>query len=128
MQRICAKCGGPIPPKTNRGKDRKYCLECSPPRGTKPRKPAKPRVAVHPTTIVAATESELDAADVLGTSSGQAAMLLARRIQSDIDSGSSLAQLVRQLRESVASAIGEAVPAESDPLDELRARRERRSG
>lgn len=127
MQRVCAKCGGQIPPKTNRGKDRKYCLDCSPPRGRSPqKKPAKPR-PVKAETIVSATRAELAAAGVDGTSSGLAAILLAERIASNVDSGSSLAQLVRQHRESVAFAIGDAEPAQADPLDELKSRRERRS-
>ena len=127
MQRVCAKCGGPIPPKTNSGKDRKYCLKCSPPRGATPRKPAKPRSQVRSVTIVDATAAELDAAGVAGTSVGLTALMLARRIQADVDSGSSLANLARQLRETMTAALALAAPAEADPLDELTARRDRRS-
>ena len=76
---------------------------------------------------MSATRAELAAAGVDGTSSGLAAILLAERIASNVDSGSSLAQLVRQHRESVAFAIGDAEPAQADPLDELKSRRERRS-
>jgi len=63
---------------------------------------------------------------MLDSHQGQAALLLARRMESGDDAGAALAQMVRQLRETMASALSSAVPDEVDPVDELRARRDRR--
>lgn len=69
--------------------------------------------------------AELGAAGVLDSSAGRAALLLAERIEFGENSGSAVAQMVRQLHDSMARATAAQV-AEVDPVDELRARRERR--
>ncbi len=75
---------------------------------------------------MATVTAELTAAGMLDSHQGQAALLLARRMESGDDTGAALAQMVRQLRETMASALSSAVPDEVDPVDELRARRDRR--
>lgn len=75
---------------------------------------------------MATVTAELTAAGMLDSHQGQAALLLARRMESGDDAGAALAQMVRQLRETMASALSSAVPDEVDPVDELRARRDRR--
>lgn len=69
--------------------------------------------------------AELATAGMLDSHQGQAALLLARRMESGDDTGAALAQMVRQLRETMTSALLSAVPDEVDPVDELRARRDR---
>lgn len=76
--------------------------------------------------MVATVTAELTAAKMLDTHQGQAALLLAHEMQSGNATGAALAQLVRQLRETMASALASQEPAEVDPLDELRAKRESR--
>lgn len=124
--RTCTKCGAQIPLQTGRGMRRKYCQTCSPSR-KKPQKPGKPAQA--PTarrSVVSVVTAELTEAGMLDSHQGQAALLLAQRLESGDDTGAALAQMVRQLRETMASALSSAVPDEVDPVDELRARRDRR--
>lgn len=74
----------------------------------------------------AATAVELERAGRLETALGQLALALARRIDAgDAETGSSLAALARQHRETLAEAVRDAQQA-VDPLDELRKRRERK--
>lgn len=71
-----------------------------------------------------ATMLALQEAGKLGTPGGQAALVLARRIDgSDRDTASGLAAMVVRLRETVAELVAD-VPAEDDLLDELARRRE----
>lgn len=75
---------------------------------------------------MAATEAKLAAAGRLDGPEGQAALILATRIEhAEAETGSAVASLVRQLHETLAEALKDASGAAS-PLDELRARRERR--
>lgn len=74
-------------------------------------------------TLVSATRAELTAAGRLGSSLGQAAMLLARRLESEeVETGSSIAALVREHRAALAEATAGAVIVE-DPLDQMAAAR-----
>lgn len=80
-------------------------------------------------SLAAAARGELAAVGRDRTAAGQAVLVLARRIDANsAESGSSLAAMVREFRAALAGALegaGEAV----DPVDELRARRDRkRSG
>jgi hypothetical protein len=78
-----------------------------------------------PAGVEAAITAELAAAGRTATSSGQSALALARRIDAGAgEPGSALAAMVRELRAALADAVkdGQAV---ANPLDELRARRER---
>lgn len=76
--------------------------------------------------LAAATAAELDQAGRLETAVGQAALALAARIDGGIrETGAALAALVREHRATLAEAVRGAAKA-ADPLDELRARRERK--
>ncbi|MFJ4735277.1 hypothetical protein ACIP6V_23890 [Streptomyces sp. NPDC088770] len=80
-------------------------------------------------SLAAAARGELAAVGRDRTAAGQAVLVLARRIDANsAETGSSLAAMVREFRAALAGALegaGEAV----DPVDELRARRDRkRSG
>jgi hypothetical protein len=77
-----------------------------------------------PAGLVEATRRELEAADRLDTVLGHQALELARRIVSPMSTGSSVATLSRELRTVMTEATAGAVLA-ADPLDELRARRDR---
>ena len=73
--------------------------------------------------LEAVTARELEAADRLDTVFGQAALVLARRIESPMETGSSIASMTKQLRETMADALKGAQQV-ADPLDEIRARRD----
>lgn len=118
--RLCAKCGGPLPVQTGRGRRRIKCETCSPSR-VKPRRASWSK-GLSPKGLVAATRAELDAAGVAGSMAGQAALILAERVEFGQDSGSAVAQMVRQLHESLARALAGVAPAVADPVEVARAR------
>lgn len=76
--------------------------------------------------LAGAIQRELSAAGRLDTYLGQQALMLADRIGSSMDTGSSVAALSRELREVMAKAL-DGVKVAADPLDELRARRAAKS-
>ena len=80
--------------------------------------------------LVAAVEAELDAAGRRGSVAGQAALLLAHRVESGRDGGSAVASLARQLVLTMGEALAGAHVPES-PLQRIRdelADRRRRLG
>lgn len=125
MTKSCAKCGGPLPVQTGRGRRRTKCESCSPSRVAKPKTTARPTAPSSADGLLAATRAELDAAGRAGSHAGQAALLLAERVEFGENSGSAVAQMVRQLHDTMTRALADVV-AEVDPVDELRSRRERR--
>lgn len=75
-----------------------------------------------------ATLAELNAGGRAESASGKAALALAKRIDSGLhETGSSLAALVREHRAALADALKGGKRA-ANPVDELRARRERKLG
>lgn len=73
-----------------------------------------------------AATAELESAGRLRSASGEAALALARRVDaSQGETGSGVASLVREYRAAMAEALKDA-ETESDPLDEIRLRRERK--
>ncbi len=84
-----------------------------------------------PVGIAAATEAELRAAGRLETAKGQAALLLARRLETaTADTGSAVASLARQWQSALEAALahaGQEASALSRARDELAARRAARS-
>lgn len=81
-----------------------------------------------PGPVELAAARELEEASRLHTPHGQAALVLARRLDcATADTGSSVAAVVRQLRDTMTSALAGAHPA-ADPVDELRRRRDRKLG
>jgi len=76
-----------------------------------------------PAGVLVATRAELDAAGRSTTSLGAAALALAARIDSNLDTGSALAALVKQHSATVAEAV-KGAQVSASPLDELRRRRD----
>lgn len=69
--------------------------------------------------VVAATRRELEDAERLETALGQAALVLARRVESDRDTGSAAAALTREWRATLAEAV-KGAGAQASPLDRAR--------
>jgi len=122
----CEKCGNPLPIQLGRGRRRKFCPDCSRSKG-RPAAVSKFQ-PVEVSGIYSATHAELEAAGVLQTSDAQAALLLARRIESEIDPGSAIAQMVKSLREAKHAALSATETEVADPVDEFTAKRREREG
>ncbi len=75
--------------------------------------------------FVGSIRAELEAAGRLESSLGQQALLLARKLGTPMDTGSSSASLSRELRAVMAEAL-RGVAGVADPLDELGALRVRK--
>lgn len=126
MDRVCAACGSSLERAHPR---RKYCDDRCKMRfhsGARAdegeREDAKPSDGIQSTE--AATMLALGEVGKLGTPSGQAALVLARRIDvSHMDTGAGLASMVKRLQETVDQLVSEA-PVDDDPVDELTRRRE----
>jgi hypothetical protein len=90
---------------------------------------AEPAAAMPPdpdSELWAATLNELTAAGRVSSPAGVAALILARRIDTPgSETGAGLAALVKQHGATLADAL-KGARAEVNPLDELRARRERK--
>jgi hypothetical protein len=125
VRKQCAVCSAEFEAKR---KTAKYCSRrCSMRASRQPKAEADAVMPVDPDSeLWTATLDELTSAGRVASSSGQAALILARRIDSASgETGSGLAALVKQHGASLADAL-KGARAESNPLDELRARRERK--
>lgn len=134
MRKSCGVCGNSFEAKRAAAK---YCGEVCrkraqrQPGGVKaadvaPTPPAADEPSPEPGPTAAATTAELERADRLNTAIGQAALVLAKRIDaSSTETGGSLASLVREHRATMAEALRD-TDGQADPLDELRTRRERK--
>jgi len=115
-----------LPLPSGRGRPRTRCEVCAP---SEKRPPARQLKVTSGKGVVAATLSELEAADAVDSSAGQAALTIAAAIASGDERGAALAALVKQLGATLTSATSHAEP-EADPIqalrDELAARREHR--
>lgn len=136
MQRSCVICAKPFeasrPSAAYCGATcRKRASRAAKPGGDKPSRQAagRPRPASTPVSgeddVAAAVLAELQAADRDGSALGRQAIALARRM-AEFDTGSSMAALSRELRAVMAEALGDQAQATLDPLDELKARRDRK--
>ena len=77
-------------------------------------------------SLTVATLAELEAAEMSASSLGQAALMLARRLDApSMDTGSSIAALVREHRATLTAAVDAGKVAE-DPLDQLAQQRRQR--
>jgi hypothetical protein len=95
-------------------------------RQPKPGEPAATMPVDPDSELWTATLDELTSATRVASASGQAALLLARRLDSGLtETGSSVAAMIREHRAALADAL-KGARAETNPLDELRARRERK--
>lgn len=127
MQRACDSCGEEY--EARRPSSRFCSTRCRvrAQRGAVQRPPepiAEPRQAT--SGVTGATWAALEAAGRVDTPLGQAAMVLAARVDAGVDTGSGLASLARELRATLDAATRGAQAA-VDPLDELRARRDGKS-
>ena len=128
MTRTCEWCGEPFEAKRSTAKFcTSGCRAKSSNASKRAPKPAPASVTPLPerSALVAAVERELTAAKRLDTALGAQAVALATRIDSGADTGSAVAALSKELRAVMDAALADAETA-ADPLDELRARRERK--
>lgn len=77
-------------------------------------------------SLVESTLVELRAAGVESSALGQAALLLARRVVAEVDSGAAIASLVKQWQDTMSRAVVVAEPAVVPLADQLKARRDAR--
>jgi len=78
-----------------------------------------------PSELERATIRELEAAGRLQSVAGQVALELAYRVASPYESGAAVASLAKQFGEAMDRALA-GVDRAADPLDEIRARRDRK--
>jgi len=78
-----------------------------------------------PSELERVVTRELEAAGRLDTWAGQVALELAYRVASPHETGAAVASLYKQFREAMAEALA-GVAVAADPLDEIRARRDRK--
>jgi hypothetical protein len=124
--RTCAKCGATLPIQTGRGRRRVKCATCSPPRKAAPKPVAMAPLPSDGTSMVEATLAELQSAGVESSALGQAALLLARRIEAGDDNGSAIASMVKQWQDTLGRATAGAEPVAVSLADQLKARRDAR--
>lgn len=131
MQRNCDVCQNPYEAKRPNAK---FCsarcrqrAQRSPDSVTlSPVAPLAVPVDVAEGSLTTATLAELEAAEMSASSLGQAALMLARRLDlPSMDTGSSIAALVREHRATLTAAVDAGKVAE-DPLDQLAQQRRQR--
>ena len=123
MANRCATCNGPMPANSGMGRPRRHCAECRPSHRTG--KVAQLPDLPTPDTgegVRSATFAELSAAGRADTAKGRACLLLAARLDEQVDTAAGMAAAVKQLREALDDALAGAAVA-ADPVDELQRRR-----
>ena len=120
MPNTCAGCGVPVGSRAKVCSDR--CRKRVKRGSTAPPTPIAAADEA-PSGLVATVERSLTEVERLDTVLGQQAMALARRIDTGVDTGSSVAALSKELREVMALAM-QGVAVAADPVDELMRRRE----
>jgi hypothetical protein len=123
MQRNCDACG--LLYEAKRPSSKYHNDTCRKRAQRSPSQATKPsvRVAHLPAGLESVTMRELETAGRLDTVLGQAALVLARRLESPHETGASVASMSKQLRETLVDALKGARQV-ADPLDEIRARRD----
>lgn len=118
MERQCALCGAPFTAKRSTAR---YCSGSCRARASQGATPVTPMPTTQPAEarVVEATRRELVDADRLETALGQAALVLARRVESDRDTGSAAAAVTREWRATLAEAT-KGAGAQASPLDRAR--------
>lgn len=128
MRRACDSCGREYVAKRSSSR---FCSDrCRKRAQRAPGGSLTPAVALPvtgpPVALVAAVRRELESADRLDTVLGQQALDLARRVEdSSGETGAGLASLSKELRTVMTAAMA-GVETAASPLDELRARRDRK--
>jgi hypothetical protein len=130
MERACVICGTGFVARNSR---RRFCSDRCRKRAVRGGfvaavSAAEPRTPSGPGAVEQATGEVLRAVGRLGTPLGQVAVVLARRLDHPgADTGSALSAVARQLQVAMEAVTADVRPA-MDPLDELRARRDRKLG
>lgn len=129
MQRDCASCG--LQYVTRRASSR-FCGGTCQKRAERARAAGMRLTAANlddlgapPSQLLEAVVRELEAVGRLESVAGQAAVVLAERIGSRRETGAATAALAKQLNATITWALGGVAKA-ADPLDEIRARRDRK--
>lgn len=129
MQRECESCGRSY---TASRASSRFCGDTCGKRSQRARAAGIPLLAAAldgheapPSELERATIRELEAVGRLQSVAGQMAVLLARRIGSRRETGAATASLARELSATMTKALGGVANA-ADPLDEIRARRDRK--
>jgi len=129
MQRQCESCGRTY---TARRASSRFCSGTCGKRSQRARAAGIPLRAATlddreaaPSELERATAHELEAVGRLESVAGQIALELAYRVASGYESGAAVASLVKELRVTMVAALAGLAPA-ADPLDEIRARRDRK--
>lgn len=128
MKRRCDYCGKAYEAKTKRS--RYHSDACRKAADRHPERKAVEREAAAeemvPGAVVAATRVELDAAGRTSSALGQAALAVALKIDGGVaETGSAFATLVKELRATLAAALGN-TEVEGDIVDELKQQRQKR--
>lgn len=119
MQRNCVICGRPFEAKRSTAKYDKPSCRARAAQGAKVLTLSERQAAPAAPGVVAATRRELEEAGRLETALGQAALVLARRVEDDRDTGSAAAAVTREWRAVKAEALAGA-GAQQSPLDKAR--------
>jgi signal transduction histidine kinase len=129
MTRACDQCGADYDAK--RPSSRFCSARCrnrhSRAAGSRPKATKVPNEAPaeQPPDTAIADHVARELGDQANTAAGQMAVALARRLDANIDTGSAMAAVARELRTLMTEVLG-TQPQAADPIDELRARRDRR--
>lgn len=90
---------------------------------------SKPRVSVEApiasTSTLVADQVRRELGELIDSAAGQMALSLALRLDAAVDTGSAMAAVARELRSILTEMLGLTADA-ADPIDELKAARERR--
>ena len=124
-RRPCDLCGTPYVAKTKRSK---FCSDKCRIRNHagKPPIPApRPVVIDVASGVTSETKAALESLGKLNTPEGQAALVLAAKIDAGIDPLSAINGAVKQLGDTLAGLRQQSTPV-ADPVDELRRQREKR--
>ncbi len=129
MQRECESCGLAY---TARRASSRFCGDTCGKRSQRARAAGMPFLAASvddreapPSELERVVVRELEAVGRLESVAGQIALLLAGRIGSRRETGAATASLARQFSVTMDEALGGVAKA-ADPLDEIRARRDRK--
>lgn len=121
---ICEECGEPFVARSSRAK---FCPggKCRKAANRRPSKKGKAASTVTPPLpggLISQVASDLEKAKAMDTIPGRAALALAYRIESPMETGSAAASMTKELSRLVAEARAEVAPRLGDAGDDVEAR------
>jgi len=121
---ICSECGEPFKTQSPRAK---YCsAKCRKAANRRPSKQGKSAASTvtppPPGGLISQVAADLEKAHALDTIPGRAALALAYRIESPMETGSAAASMTKELSRLIAEARAEVAPKLGDAGDEIEAR------